>query len=52
MKKHELLSLAAILLILLGGYMIYLGVKAGILPPSLTGAGFIIIAIVFFGLRK
>lgn len=36
-----------ILLILLGVYMIYLGLKAGMLPPTITGIGFFIIAILF-----
>lgn len=52
MKKNELMSISALLLLLVGGYMIYLGTKAGILPPTVTGIGFIIIAIAFFGLRK
>ena len=52
MKKNELMSISALLLLFVGGYMIYLGTKAGILPPTVTGIGFIIIAIAFFGLRK
>lgn len=52
MKRHELMSISALLLVLLGGYMIYLGTKAGILPPTITGIGFIIVAIALFGLRK
>ncbi len=51
MKKNQLLSLSAIILIALGVLMIYLGVKAGIYPPSITGAGFLVIAFVFLGLR-
>ncbi|MCA1752783.1 MAG: hypothetical protein ABR572_07015 [Cryomorphaceae bacterium] len=35
------------LLIALAGYMIYLGTSADMLPPTLTGVGFILIAIVF-----
>ncbi|MGK2865001.1 MAG: hypothetical protein ACSLE0_23930 [Chitinophagaceae bacterium] len=52
MKKNELLALAAILLIVLAAVMIYLGISAGNLPPTLTGAGFIIIAFVFLSLRS
>jgi uncharacterized membrane protein YbaN (DUF454 family) len=52
MKKQELLGVVAVLLVLLGAYMIYLGTKAGILPPTLTGVGFIIIAFAFFSMRK
>ncbi|MEC4113188.1 hypothetical protein VSO92_03595 [Myroides pelagicus] len=39
--------LLSLLLILLGGFMIYLGVKADMLPPTLTGIGFFIISILF-----
>lgn len=37
----------AILLILIAIAMIYISVTASILPPGLTGLGFIFIAIVF-----
>lgn len=37
----------SIILILLGVYMIYLGTKANMLPPSITGIGFVIIAVLF-----
>ena len=33
-----------ILLVIIGAVMIYLGVKANIYPPTLTGVGFFIIA--------
>ncbi|MEO9966337.1 MAG: hypothetical protein ABJF11_11145 [Reichenbachiella sp.] len=39
----------AYLLILLGVIMIYMSVKANILPPGITGVGFIAIAMVFLG---
>ena len=55
MKKNSTLAIAAILLMLLGIYMIYLGTKGKILPPtppSITGIGFMIIAIAFLGLRN
>jgi hypothetical protein len=51
MKKNTFLIVAALLLFLLGIYMIYLGRKANIQPPVLTGIGFIIISFVFAGLR-
>ncbi len=37
-----------ILLLIVAIAMIFLGTKAGILPPTLTGVGFIIIAILFY----
>ncbi|MFD2904021.1 hypothetical protein ACFS6I_08810 [Sphingobacterium anhuiense] len=40
-------TILIILLILVALLMIYLGIKAAILPPILTGVGFIIIAILF-----
>ncbi len=42
MKKY-----AAGILLILGLIMIYLGVTLGALPPSITGIGFIVIALVF-----
>lgn len=38
----------SVLLVLLGIYMIFLGVKGGIQPPTVTGVGFIIIAALFY----
>jgi len=52
MKKNSTLVVAAVLLILLALYMIYLGTKGKILPPTITGIGFMIIAITFLGLRN
>lgn len=43
-------SVLIILLLILGIYMIYLGIMAKIQPPTITGLGFIIIAVLF--LRK
>ena len=51
MNKNSILATVSSLLLLLGGYMIYLGTKGKILPPTITGIGFIIIAIAFLGLR-
>lgn len=36
-----------VLLLILAVVMIYLGTKGGILPPTLTGVGFILIAALF-----
>jgi len=52
MKKNSILPIAAILLMLLGIYMVYLGTKGKILPPTITGIGFMIIAIAFLGIKK
>ena len=52
MNKNSTLVTAAVLLVLLGVYMVYLGTKGKILPPTITGVGFIIIAIAFLGLRN
>ena len=51
MKKNTILVGGAVLLIILGIYMIFLGSKAGILPPTITGVGFIVIAGVLVGIR-
>ena len=42
----------AIVLIILGVVMIVLGIRGNILPPSITGAGFILIAIAFLADKK
>ena len=52
MEKNLLLFIAAILLIVFGMIMIYLGINGGILPPSITGMGFLVIAFVFLSFRK
>lgn len=52
MNRNLLLSVAAILLIILGAVMIYLGINASILPPAITGVGFLVIAAVFLALRQ
>jgi drug/metabolite transporter (DMT)-like permease len=51
MRKNSLLTVAAFLLFIFGIYMIYLGARGNILPPTVTGVGFIIIAAVFWKLR-
>lgn len=47
MKKNQLKKLAAAALCILGAAMVFLGLRAGILPPTITGIGFFIIAGVF-----
>ncbi|MCB0494660.1 MAG: hypothetical protein KDC79_00865 [Cyclobacteriaceae bacterium] len=37
-----------LILLLIAVAMIILGVKASILPPALTGVGFIVIALLFY----
>ncbi len=46
--KNSLLTV----LVLVAIVMIYLSLKAGILPPGLTGVGFIIIAYLFYKHKK
>ncbi len=52
MNNKQLINLAALLLLLFAGVMIYLGIANSILPPTITGAGFIVIAITFLGLKR
>ncbi|HET6769377.1 MAG TPA: hypothetical protein VFH08_18345 [Chitinophagaceae bacterium] len=52
MKRNSTLVIAAVLLMILGSYMVYLGSKGKILPPTITGIGFFVIAIAFLGLRS
>jgi len=44
MKQNKILL---VILVLIGIIMIYLGIKAKMYPPALTGIGFFIIAYVF-----
>lgn len=50
MSRKTVLSVAAFLLLALGIYMIYFGTSKNMIPPTVTGAGFIIIAAVFWKL--
>ena len=52
MRRNSTLVIAAVLLMVLGSYMVYLGSKGKILPPTVTGVGFFVIAIAFLGLRN
>ena len=47
MGKNMIKKLAVAVLVLLGAVMIFLGLRAGILAPSVTGVGFFVIAAVF-----
>lgn len=51
MSKSLLSTIINVLLLVLGGYMIYLGNKAGMRPPTVTGVGFILIALALW-IRK
>ena len=42
----------AILIILLGIYMIFLGIKSNMQPPLITGIGFILIGFLFLSGKK
>jgi uncharacterized membrane protein YbaN (DUF454 family) len=52
MNKSFVLQCASISLLVLAFIMIGLGIKAGILPPTITGIGFIIIAASIHLLKK
>lgn len=52
MARNKILMVAALLLTFAGIYLIYLGRKAGIQPPVVSGIGFLVIAFVFVGLKN
>ncbi len=55
MDKNKVLNIAAVLLIIIGVGMIYIGgfyAPKVMLPPILTGIGFFVIAWVFSALKK
>ena len=55
MNKQNILTIGALLMFVLGAAMIYLGaIKPDkiILPPFISGLGFLVVAWVFIGLRK
>jgi len=55
MNKNKLLSISAVILILLGLIMIYIGgfyAPKVMLPPIITGIGFFVIAWVFNALKN
>jgi len=45
-------TLIGIVLLLLGMYMIYFGINKSLLPPAITGIGFILIVILFYLYRE
>lgn len=45
-------KIAAIILIVLGLVMMFLGYQLTALPPALTGVGFVVIALVFLSRDK
>ena len=55
MSKNNILNLAALLLVIIGIIMIYLGGFQGsklILPPLISGIGFLVIAWALNGLKS
>ncbi|MEO8416979.1 MAG: hypothetical protein ABI472_25170 [Ginsengibacter sp.] len=55
METRNSLVIAAVLLVILGIIMIYLGSLSGpklLLPPVITGVGFFVIAWAFIKMRK
>lgn len=51
MKRSFLISLAALILAVLGIFMLYTGARHNILPPTITGIGFLVIAVVFWKIK-
>jgi hypothetical protein len=45
-------NILLIILLVIAAVMIYLGLKADMLPPTLTGLGFIVIVALFFTSKK
>lgn len=45
-------KIAGVILIILGAYMLYLGIPASMRPPIVTGVGFLIIGAVWLFDRK
>ena len=43
---------AAIILVLLGIFMLYFGLTKSVTPPAVTGVGFLVIALVFLAEKK
>ena len=52
MNKNSTLLISAVLLMLLAVYMVYLGTTKKMMPPTITGVGFIVIAVAFLSLRS
>lgn len=55
MKRNNALNVSSIILVLLGIVMVILGVNAGpkiLMPPIVTGIGFMVIAWTFIMLKE
>lgn len=52
MVPEKLFSFAIVLLVLLAVVMIVIGINAGIVPPILTGVGFLLIAYISAGKKS
>jgi xanthine/uracil permease len=52
MNRNSTLLIAAVLLMALGVYMVYFGTSKNMIPPTVTGIGFVVIAIAFLNLRS
>jgi len=52
MDRSKLLKISAVLLFVIAVVMVYFGTKKNMLPPILTGLGFVIISTVFLNLGK
>lgn len=49
---YLMIKIAGIILIILGIYMLYLGIPTNMRPPMVTGVGFIVIGAVFLVPRR
>ncbi|MGD1839683.1 MAG: hypothetical protein ACFB0B_02140 [Thermonemataceae bacterium] len=52
MRKTQVIGIVALLLVIIGVAMIAIGIKMRILPPPLTGVGFMLIAWALWTMRK
>lgn len=52
MTRNSILTVLSVVLFILATYMIYLGMLGKILPPTITGLGFIVIGVAFLTLRN
>ena len=52
MNNSTIVLLCSILLLVLGIVMVMLGVKGGILPPTVTGIGFFVTAVALIAAGK
>ena len=55
MKRNNILTVSSLIMIMLAFVIVFLGFTAGprvMLPPIITGAGFLVIAWVFWTLKE